>query len=132
MAAAAWPLAGRAQPAMPGIGVLSGLSPQGVAPYLAAFHEGLRPAAFVEGQNVAIEYRWAHGDYSLLPALASELVARNVAVLVATGGALNAAKAATSTIPVVILSGGDPVKEGFVSSFNRPGGNITGVAMFAF
>jgi putative ABC transport system substrate-binding protein len=132
-AAVAWPLAAWAQqPATPIIGFLSGLSPQGVAPYLVAFHEGLRQAGFVEGQSVAIEYRWAHGDYSLLPALAGDLVARKVTVLVATGGALYAAKAATSTIPVVILSGGDPVKEGFVSSFNRPGGNITGVAMFAF
>jgi putative tryptophan/tyrosine transport system substrate-binding protein len=131
-AAAAWPLAARAQqPAVPVIGWMSGRSPEDSVHLLAAFREGLRETGFVEGQNISIEYRWAFGQYDRLPALASDLVSRGVTVLAGVGGDVSAvaAKQATSTIPVVFGMGGDPIKAGLVNSFNRPGGNATGYTL---
>jgi putative ABC transport system substrate-binding protein len=129
---AAWPHAARAQhPAMPLIGYLSSRSPADATTLRVAFQKGLGEAGFVEGQNVAIEYRWAEGQYDRLPALAADLVRLGVAVLVTTGGEPSAlaAKAATSAIPIVFTAGGDPVKIGLVQSLNRPGGNATGVSV---
>ena len=128
--AAAWPLLGRAQQAsMPVVGFLHFASPETYAHLVTAFLEALRESAFVEGQNVRIEYRWANGEYDRLPALAVELVNRQVAAIVAGGVvAAQAAKAVTTTIPIVFNSGVDPVTAGIVTSLNRPGGNVTGVS----
>jgi len=129
-AAAAWPLTARAQ--QPVAGFMSGRAPDDSAHLVAAFQQGLAERGFSEGQNVAIEFRWADGDYDRLPALAADLVGRGVAALVGVGGDVSAVAAtkATKTIPVVFGMGGDPVKAGMVASFKHPGGNVTGFTLW--
>jgi putative ABC transport system substrate-binding protein len=130
-AAAAWPLAARAQQTMPVIGLLSSAAHGLSSLQIVAFRRGLHETGYVEGQNVAIEYRLAEGQYARLPALAAELVQRRVTVMVATGsGSAPVAKAATATIPVVFVTGVDPIASGLVAGLSRPGGNVTGVSFF--
>ena len=127
-----WPLAAQAQqPSMPVIGFLDTSSPEAYEQVVSQFRRGLRDAGFIEGQNVAIEFRWAKNQLSILPQLASDLVRLRVAVIVASGAIESqlAAKAATSTIPIVMMGGADPIKSGLVASLSRPGGNITGVTL---
>src|SRR5262245_65104547 len=131
--AVAWPFAARAQqqPAMPVIGFLSGGSPNAFAHLVASFREGLSQTGYTEHRNVGIEYRWAEGRYDLLPALAADLVNRGVAVIASTGGprVVEAAAAATTTVPIVFLGSDVALKTGVLTSLNRPSGNVTGIVM---
>jgi putative tryptophan/tyrosine transport system substrate-binding protein len=133
-AAAAWPFAARAQqPSMPLIGFLHGGSAEANQGFTSTFRQGLKQTGFSEGQNLAIEFRWADGHYDRLPALASDLIGRQPTVIVAAGGdnSARAAIAATTTIPIVFVAGSDPSKSGLVRSLNKPGGNATGVSIFS-
>jgi putative ABC transport system substrate-binding protein len=130
----AWPLMAHAQqPVMPVVGFLNNGSAGAFAPHMAAFQQGLSDAGYVDGQNVTIEYRWADGDNSRLPALVADLVGRPAALIAATGGVASAlaAKSGTTTTPVVFAMGADPVRFGLVASLSRPGGNVTGVSYLA-
>jgi len=130
-AAVAWPLAARAQQrAIPVIGLVRSTSSADSAHIVAAFRQGLKPAGFVEGQDCAIEYRWADNQLDRLPALVADLLRQPVDVIVANTPAAFAAKAATTTVPIVFAGGGDPVRDGLVASLSRPGGNVTGVHFF--
>ena len=130
--AAVWPLGASAQqPAVPVIGFLNNASADGYAPMSSAFKQGLREIGYVEGSNVVIEYRWAENQYDRLPALAADLVSRRVTAIFANSPSVAAVKGLTTTIPIVFLSGDDPVRLGFVASLNRPGGNVTGVNIFS-
>lgn len=134
-AAVSWPLAVYAQQRpMPVIGFVNAASPAPLRQQIAAFHEGLKNSDYVEGQTVAVEYSWAEGQYDRLPALVADLVRQQVSVIVAGGGApaVLAAKAATTTIPIVFSTGGDPVRSGLVASLNQPSGNITGASRIQF
>jgi putative ABC transport system substrate-binding protein len=129
--ATAWPVAARVQNAMPLIGVLNSETSESQVERMAAFRQGLKESGFIEGQNVAIEFAWAKGQYDQLPGLAADMVRRHVAVIVAIAlPTALAAKATTSTTPIVFASGGDPVQAGLVDSLNRPSGNVTGVSLF--
>src|SRR5215831_16889204 len=128
-AAAAWPLAARAQrPSIPVIGFLDANAAADTVYRVSAFRDGLKEAGFIDGHNVAIEVRWAENKFDRLPALAAELAQRQVAVMFGSNISMQAAKAATSTIPIVFVSGGDPIATGLVSNLSRPGGNLTGVS----
>jgi putative tryptophan/tyrosine transport system substrate-binding protein len=129
---ASWPLAARAQQtALPVVGFLNSASAGAYAAMASAFKQGLQEAGFVEGSNIAIEYRWAEDRYDRLPTLAADLVSRRVAAMFANSPSIAAAKAATGTIPIIFMSADDPVRLGFVASFNRPGGNATGVSILS-
>jgi putative tryptophan/tyrosine transport system substrate-binding protein len=133
--AAGWPLVARAQrPSVPIVGFLGSTSPESYATFASGFQRGLKEAGFVDGDNVAIIFRWAEAQYDRLPALAADLVSRKVSVIIATGGLPSslAAKQATDTIPIVFVLGSDPEKFGLVSNLNRPNGNVTGVALLAY
>jgi ABC-type uncharacterized transport system substrate-binding protein len=131
--AAAWPLMARAEQPMLVVGFLNGASPTELASRVAAFRDGLKEKGYVEGQSVAIEYRWGLGQYERLADMAADLARHRVAVIAATGGlpSVRAAKAATSEIPIVFTMGADPVEFGLVASLNRPGGNVTGVTLIS-
>jgi ABC-type uncharacterized transport system substrate-binding protein len=130
--AAAWPLAARAQQTMPVIGFLGALSPEGFNEPMRGFRQGLRESGFIEAENLRIEYRWAENQFERLPALAADLVSRRVAAIATVGGppSVRAAKGATTTIPVVFITGDDPIRLGFVTNLARPEGNLTGVSFF--
>ena len=131
--AAAWPIAARAQQSIPIVGYINSGAPAPMAGLVSAFHEGLSEVGYVEGQNVAVEYRWSEGRSDRLPELAADLVRRRVAVIVAIGGSgpAQAAKDATTTIPIVFVSGDDAIESGLVSSLGQPGGNVTGISWLA-